>query len=157
MLLIRGGSCHGLDAPLEPGVAVAGNEVPEAVRQLLREHVNGFEQLEILLLAVRDPGKSWTAEAVAAELRIDARVVEEALDELHDRGLFARGLAPRSYVYRPSSPSLDQAVRELVRIHGEDRLALMEVMCATALERLRTMTLRKFADAFRLRRPKDDG
>jgi hypothetical protein len=128
------------------------SRVSERVRVFLREHVPEFEQLEVLLLAVRERDREWTAEEAALRLGLPADVAREALEHLREHGLLDGRCR-----YAPSLEGAAEAVAELQGTYETNRLGIVQVMSANALERLRTSTIRTFADAFRLRGDKRDG
>jgi hypothetical protein len=127
--------------------------VPESVRTLLHEHVEGYEQLETLLLFVPEPRQEWTAASAANALRVSVQTTADALEHLHATGL----LEPQpggAYRFAPRAEPHHEALVALERLCSQDRLAIMELMSAHALERLRLSALRTLAEAFRLRRRK---
>lgn len=124
-------------------------EVPAAVRDLIREQVHSYEELEALLFLHARPGEDCPPEAVAAALRVPADVAAAALGELAARGL-ARAAAAGGGAYRfgPATPALGAAVAALAAAYGEQRLAVIRLMSNNAIERLRTGATRAFADSF---------
>ena len=64
---------------------------------------------------------------------------------------------PDRYIYAPANPDLAHAVEVLARVYETDRAALMNVMNASAIERLRTKAMRAFADAFIIRKKDKNG
>lgn len=125
---------------------------------LLREHVETYEQLEALLLLQRDPKRTWSADAAGAALKISPEAAADALDHLSGRGLLA--IAPsgsgRLFRYAPTRAHTDEAVERLAREYDQNRLEIIKLMSAYAIERLRTAAIRAFAGAFVLGR-KEDG
>jgi hypothetical protein len=123
------------------------------IRQFLRQHVESHEHLETLLLLCRG-NRSWTAEAVASELKIPPESAQEALRHLVERGLaVSPSGADPGYLYAPKTGEVGECVKLLTTACREQRLAIMEMMSAHAIERMRAAALRRFADAFRLRGP----
>lgn len=131
-------------------------ELPEDLQAFLRDHIESYEQLEIVLLLQSRPHQSMESAAVAAELRLPESIVDEALDSLCQRRLLARTPDPVAplFQYRPATSSLGELVSELARVNHERRLDVMRLMNANAIERLRTRALSTFADAFLVRRRK---
>ncbi|HEY7930345.1 MAG TPA: hypothetical protein VID71_10045 [Steroidobacteraceae bacterium] len=127
-------------------------ELDAEVRQLLSEHVTGYEQLEALLLLHRDSRQSSTGEQLGAELRIDAGSMATALAELAEHGLLERRTGPPpSYRYAPVQTALAAAVDRLAQLYTEQRLEIIRQMSANAIERLRSSAARSFSEAFLLR------
>jgi sugar-specific transcriptional regulator TrmB len=127
-------------------------EQSERLRGFLRDHVSGFEELEALLFVAREAARDWTDSEVAATLNVPVEPISTALESLLSRGIveaIRRGKLT-AYRYAPKTDALRVQVAELQRIYPEQRLAVMQMMSANALERVRTAALQRFADAFRL-------
>jgi hypothetical protein len=132
--------------------------VPKDVRDFLREHIESYEHLEILLLFQAHPEKSWSSNSVAAELHVPGTIAEEALRFLCREALLGVEVGARAirFKYAPRSPELAAQVKGLLRAYSEQRIEIMTLMTANAVERLRTSALRKFSDSFLLGRKKND-
>jgi len=131
------------------------HEVPSDLQQFLRDHVETYEQLEILVLLAGAPDRHWSADDIAAALRVDHAVVTEGLAHLDRAGvLVASGpdTAPR-FAARPDHAAM---VVRLADVYRRDRLGIMNRMTSNALERVRTSALRAFTSAFLLGK-KNDG
>ncbi len=125
------------------------DDLPEDVRALLHEHIESYEQLEILLLLRRERYEQWTEEGLSARLRVRAELIETALAALKASGLIeAAGAVPTRFAYRPASSGLDAAAGRLEREYAERPILVIQLMSANAIERLRTAALHTFADAF---------
>jgi hypothetical protein len=134
---------------------MTGADIPHAVRAWLYEHVRTYDELETLLLLHRQRDRDWSAAALAEALKIAPAVAAEALAEFARRGLAAPGAAPDAFRYRPATPELELLVDHLARAYADDRLTVIELMTANAIERMRTGAMRVFADAFVVGRKKD--
>ena len=123
--------------------------VPEPAQRLLRECVSTFEQLGALLYLHDHKGKGSTVPALAKVLRIPAQSAREALDRLVSSGLvFQESTAPPAFTYRASSPELEACVEALVRACVEDRLGVLQLMGAFAIERTRAKLHKAFGGGF---------
>ena len=106
----------------------------------------------MLLLLNLEPRRAWTADEVAASLRISVASASARLLDLRQRGLLAVELTAGSaaidvaYTCRPST-SVAGVVDELAACYRELRLQVAEVI-ATAPRR----KLRLFVDAFKIRK-----
>ncbi|MGH8287550.1 MAG: hypothetical protein ACREV7_00775 [Steroidobacteraceae bacterium] len=130
-------------------------DLPEDVRALLKEHIESYEQLEMLLLLRRERYEGWTAEGLAARLRVGAEFIEPALAGLKLSGLVEiTGTAPARFAYRAASSGLDAAAGRLEREYAERPILIIQQMSANAIGRLRTAALHTFADAFVLKKGK---
>jgi len=128
------------------------------VRALLHEHIETYEQLEVLLLLRRERHEQWTVDALATRLHVRAELIGSALDRLEAAGLvLATGAAAASrYAYRPVSSGLEAASGRLDREYAERPLRIIQLMSANAIDRVRTAALHTFADAFVLKKKEDD-
>ena len=130
------------------------SDLPEDVRILLHEHIETYEQLEVLLLLRRERYEAWTPEALAARLHVAEALVQPALSTLKAAGLVTTdGTSdsaghPRRYAYRPASSGLDATVGILDREYAERPISIIRLMSANSIERVRTAALHTFADAF---------
>lgn len=138
---------------------MAADDLPEDVQKLLRDQIDSYEQLEILLLLRTEPDHPWTVEALSARLRIPASLALLALDELQTAGFVqARALgAEKQYAYVAQSSHVEATLERLVQAYREHPISILKQMSANAIERVRTAALRTFADAFILRKDKKDG
>jgi DNA-binding GntR family transcriptional regulator len=129
----------------------------DQLRAFLREHISSYEELEALLLLVRQPGQAFTDSEVAAALNVGTDAITPALERLASLVGFLRARARAGLVYyqfAPKTAEVAQLSRALVQLHAEQRLTLVQMMSANALERVRGAAMRRLADAFRLERPK---
>jgi hypothetical protein len=123
----------------------------QTLRKLLDTHVESFEKLELLMLLRRAPeGRSTNGElALALDLGDDE--VREIVAALSSAGLVSRAvdgsisLAPRTEAERA-------ALDELARVYAEDKIVLVKAIAETAMDRLRNLAGRAFADAFVIRK-----
>lgn len=126
--------------------------VAPAVAAFLREHIGSIELLEVLLLfQASPPGRTWSPDAVAAELRIQPRSVEQRCAALMRIGL----LIPTGSEYRYNGESpLAPTIEELAKAYRTHRVAIIEMIFSKPND-----SSRLFADAFVLRRsdPKGGG
>lgn len=124
--------------------------ISQDVRALIFERIDSVVHLELLLLLQADPGRAWTAEEVAQQLRIEPSWAIGQLGELASRGLLAPTAdAPDAYRYAPHPPELDAIVVQLSKDYAERRVTVITLIFSKPVDKLRT-----FADAFRLRKDK---
>jgi hypothetical protein len=137
-------------------------EIPEDVQALLRERIGSYEELEILLLLAREPAAAFTADSVGQRVRVPGPAAAGALDRLCAAGL-ATGCAGSgsgseqtgsAFRYQPRG-DLDRAVELLVREARDNPLAIIKLMSANAIERIRMSAVQMFADAFVLGKDRD--
>ena len=132
-------------------------DLPEDVRALLREHIETYEQLEVLLLLRRARHEKWTVAGLAARLQVRDELIDSALEGLRTAGLVAvTAAAPAPhFAYLPATSSLDAAAGRLDRDYAERPIRIIQLMSANAIERVRTSALQTFADAFVLKKKKE--
>jgi predicted ArsR family transcriptional regulator len=133
-------------------------DLPDDVRALLHEHIESYEQLEVLLLLRRERHEQWTAAELAARLHIREELIGSALEGLESSGLVAASGAASGpgFAYRPTSSGIDAAADLLDREYAERPIRIIQLMSANAIERVRTAALHTFADAFVLKKKDTD-
>lgn len=135
-----GGEATGVSTPLS-----------QTLRKLLDTHVDSFEKLELLMLLRRPPVERRTIGALALALDLGSDEVREIVAALSSAGLVERAadggisLAPRTAEDRA-------ALDELAQVYDEDKIALVKAIAETAMDRLRNLAGRAFADAFVIRK-----
>jgi hypothetical protein len=130
---------------------------PQKLRQFLFDHVETHEELQILMWFQQHSGSSATEGQIAADTGISTALVTEALERLTAAGMLASHLStPGAFHYDPKEPAVHEMLQRVVAIYREDPRSVIELMTANALQRLRASASRAFADAFRLRKRKDD-
>ena len=63
----------------------------------------------------------------------------------------------RLYTYADEDSARDAIIGSLERLYRDEPIQIMQLMSANAIERLRTSTIRAFADAFVVRKDKGRG
>lgn len=116
----------------------------EALRSFLQQRLTSIDQIEIVLLLMRDPSRSWTAPEVAAAVGTPPESAAMRLFLLASSGLLAFEAAgiPR-YRYAQPDPATHALLTELAEVYAENRDAI------AALLGLPPDPLRSFADAFK--------
>ena len=134
------------------------DDLPEDVRALLREHIESYEQLEVLLLLRRERQEKLTIAELTARLHIREELIGSALDGLEAGGLVVTTGTPaeRRFAYRPVSSGIDAAAGRLEREYAERPVRIIQLMSANAIDRVRSAALHTFADAFVLKKKDTD-
>ncbi len=126
--------------------------LPPQVQRFITAHIDSLEKLEVLLLLRARVDRVWSAEAVSRELRITESSASKRLRDLAHAGLVAEdGATPRGYRYSPASAQDEQDIAQLAEAYAERRVSVISFIFSRPLE-----NVRGFADAFRLKRDKDD-
>ncbi|KFE71082.1 hypothetical protein [Hyalangium minutum] len=127
--------------------------IPPRVQRFISTHIDSIEKLEVLLLLRARAEREWTARDVSLELRItDASAAARLQDLTARRLLVEKAGSPSSYRFQPASSEDEQAVAELQETYNTRRVSVISFIFSKPLDKVRG-----FADAFRLKRDKDDG
>ena len=117
--------------------------LPPRVTELLRERVQTYEELEILLALQADRSRAWTADEAASVVRVPASAASAALAALCRRQLITADRTGSAFRFA-AAPYLANTVAELAQIASQSRLPIIRVMNAHAVERLRLDAARAF-------------
>lgn len=143
---------------LKPRSHPRSHMIGEEVRVFLRDHIDSYEDLEVLLLLRREH-TGWTSEALCTRLNSTATLIERTLATLVRSRLVnvSHPPTPPSYAYADDDAARDATICALERAYREEPIQIIQLMSTNAIERLRTGAMRAFADAFILRKDKDRG
>lgn len=120
------------------------DRIPETVRLLIIEAIESVEQLEILLRLAADPGRAWSADEMARELRTSPRSAGHWLARLSKQKFLSdKG---GSFVFAPEPPARAAQVGALAQAYGTHRVSVIDMIFNRPLARLQS-----FADAFKIR------
>lgn len=127
--------------------------IPPRVQRFISTHIDSIEKLEVLLLMRTRADREWTARDVSQELRITEASASARLEDLAARRLLAvkEGPPPR-YRFSPTSSDDAQDVSALQETYSTRRVSVISFIFSKPLDKVRG-----FADAFRLKRDKDEG
>jgi Mn-dependent DtxR family transcriptional regulator len=132
--------------------------IPADVRALLDEHIHTLEQLEAIILMRKAEREDWSGEEVADLLHVSVESAREALQRLAQGGVLeAIELPARGVRYRGFTKRFEALVDRLLEVYESNRIELMMLLSANAIERMRTGALHAFADAFVIGRRRKDG
>lgn len=131
--------------------------VPPHVTELLTNRVDSFEKLEVIVALHAAPRMTMTVDQLAQQLKLSRDTIRETMMALRGDSLVELTSTGEVQLLPPSNRD-HTAVTDLVSLYNEDRLMIVRIMGEIALERIRTMTSRAFADAFIIRKKprKDD-
>ncbi len=128
------------------------------VQSFLREYIETYEELEVLLLLQREASGPWTADSLAARLRIPLAALGDALAALRGRKLVESIPAGLEEHYRlPVEVARSQTVVRLASLYANQSIEIIKLMSANSIERIRTAALRSFAEAFLFRKDDKNG
>jgi hypothetical protein len=125
--------------------------VSEAVRAFLADHVDGFQELE-LLAALVARGGSASIEDLARDAHTTVSELVPAVERLRGSGVLDAGEPRDACRVAVDDPRLE----ELVEIYRRDPVVVLRMLNSLAIERVRLGATRAFADAFLIRRKNRD-
>jgi len=132
---------------------VSDAAIPPRVQRFIATHIDSIEKLEVLLLLRSRADREWNARDVSQELRITESSATARLEDLTARRLLVKASgSASSYRYSPASSDDDEDVGELQSTYSTRRVSVISFIFSKPLDRVRG-----FADAFRLKRDKDEG
>jgi hypothetical protein len=127
--------------------------IPPRVQRFISTHIDSIEKLEVLLLMRARADREWTARDVSQELRITEASATARLEDWAVRRLLAvKDGSPPHYRFKPASTEDEQDVSALQDTYSTRRVSVISFIFSKPLDKVRG-----FADAFRLKRDKDDG
>ncbi|WP_224248638.1 hypothetical protein [Hyalangium gracile] len=126
--------------------------IPARVQRFIATHIDSIEKLEVLLLLRARAERDWSARDVSQELRITEMSATARLEDLTARRLLVKDGSPPIYRYGPASSEDAQDVGDLQATYSTRRVSVISFIFSKPLDKVRG-----FADAFRLKRDKDDG
>jgi hypothetical protein len=125
------------------------NGLPEDVRRFLYQHVVSVEQLEVLLLARRSPGRAWSAPDMARELYSTPFAIAQRFQALVAAGLM-REAATGQFQYAARSNEIDGTVSRVETMYRERPVAVITAIASRSVENMKA-----FSEAFRIRNKED--
>jgi hypothetical protein len=121
----------------------------------LLERLEGLEAVEIIVSLSQLTDDVATCSTLAGRLRLPEGLVQNALDRLSDIGLVV-GRPDGTFSIRIPDEATAQGLETLVDQYQRNRLEIIRILNANAIERIRKRALRAFARSFVLRKD-DDG
>lgn len=123
-------------------------------RRLLDVTLNSFEKLEIAIALHRAEAQTLSVSELGARLRLSSQIIERGIDDLAGAGVLHVVSEHARLILDPRDiPAMD----EIAALYDEDRLLVVRTLTEISMDRIRGMAARAFADAFQLRRKKEDG
>jgi hypothetical protein len=123
----------------------------EDLRRFLFDHVTTYDELALLLLAQRESEVYWSATSAAESLGLSTEASRVALESLTARGLLVGNSSQTAFRYAPNSKTLATKADHLRRAYGDDRFAIVQMMTANAMLRVRGAAARNFGEALQQR------
>lgn len=129
------------------------NELPDEVRQFIARSISSVTQLEALLLLRDNREREWTVDEISRTLCATARGMADQLNALVVEGLVRTTNSPEPrYRYGPTAGDrLDALAAWLTELYQQRRVAVISSIYSEPLHKARS-----FADAFRIRKDKEE-
>ena len=123
--------------------------LPDDIRRFLDGNIETIDQLEVLRVLGEKPDREWTPASLAAEVQADPQLVTAHVAALQGRGLLTAQQRGADLVARHGArtPELQALVSRLLQFYRERPVTMIKLVYERAKD-----PLRKFADAFRLRK-----
>lgn len=123
--------------------------ISDRLRAFLQERLLSMDQIDVILLLMREPGRAWNATEVASALGTAPQPAAMRLFLLASSGLlvFETGAGVPQYRYVPSGDDQDALLHELAEAAAADRGAIVDLVEQGARD-----PLRSFSDAFKLKK-----
>jgi hypothetical protein len=127
--------------------AALPNSPSPALQEFLQQRLTSIDQIDIVLLLMREPARSWTAPEVASAVGTAQESAAMRLFLLASGGLltFEPAGIPR-YRYAVADADTQATLSELAELYDRDRNAVAALVGAPP------DPLRSFADAFKLKK-----
>jgi hypothetical protein len=115
---------------------------------LLESKLDTFEKLEVVL-TLRTAGSPLTLTQLAHELQVGTEALQRVTDSVVESGIIAQS---DDNLFALRSGTWDPLIEEAAHLHQHHPQQLMRAFTRIGMERIRGMSARTFADAFRIRK-----
>ncbi len=132
---------------------LSDEKISEDVRTFIYSNVDSVGLIETLALLVHNKDRDWTSQQISQELRSNKDTVDHQLKRLTALGIVVpHEHDPQRYRYAPSSVELSAILEKLV-----DAFEIYPVRIIELIFKKPNEALRRFADAFKIRKDTEDG
>lgn len=128
--------------------------LPDGVGELLTR-VDSFEKLELVVALYGAPRSTMTVDELSQLLKISRDETRRTALELRGASLVVLTSSGAVQLLPPTTRDLE-LVGKLVALYDQDRLAVVKAMGQIAVDRIRNMASRAFAEAFVIRKKAGD-
>jgi hypothetical protein len=135
---------------------VTDSKLDKKAQALMQAQLDSFEKLEVVR-ALRAAVRPMSRLELERECRFSPDTVLDAFNRLSQTNVIV--LDAEQNFARLGKIAQDPAFEALMRFYDDDRSAVLAMLSKIAMERIRSMAARAFADAFILRKKQggDDG
>ena len=124
---------------------MADDALPPSVTQLLAQHIQSLEQLEVLLLLRSQPQRAWTVAEVFEVVRSSPASIAARLQKFTAEAFLIEEKG--AFRYAPKDQNVAAAVEQTATCYQTSRVRVIEAIFAPP-----TDPVQSFADAFKLRK-----
>ena len=124
------------------------------LRRLLESKLDTYEKLELVVVLSRLDGSTGTVVQLARQLQVGEDILKRVAIDLSRTGVVA--IDPDDKVKLVATPEELAFIAEGGRFYESSPRKVISLLSAIAMDRIRGMAARSFADAFTLRKKKDD-
>jgi hypothetical protein len=129
------------------------SRITPQLRRLLESPLDTFEKLEVCMMLWTATAHTQSPRELSARIQLPVDLVERALEEL----VAAKFVELAGGLARLTVPAhLVDDVQALVELYATDRILIVRTLSELAVNRVRSMAARAFADAFQLRKKSED-
>jgi hypothetical protein len=133
---------------------VTHGRIPIEIAEFLRDQIQTYEQLEILVKIGRDPASDHLLDPLVRDLNLDSTAGAAVVDQLSTAGLLTITRDAAGDRVR-CQENVRTVIARLAEVYEADRIQLISEMTQNALERVRNSAIRTFSSAFLLGRRRD--
>jgi hypothetical protein len=127
---------------------VAATKIPKDIRDFVARFLPSVEHLETFIVLRRNTTKSWSAQDLAAELRIPQSAAGDVLERLaSDNFLDVKISNEILYRFNPATEALESSAAACADFYLRERITMINLVMAATLG-----PLHDFAEAFRIKK-----
>lgn len=124
-------------------------KLDDEARRLLETQLDSVEKLEVMRV-LRASGHALSAEELESRCTLKSEIVVDTLLDLERSKLVE--LDAGGKLVRLGQAAVEPSFVALLRHYEEDRLGILSVLSSGAMQRIRSMAARTFAEAFVIRK-----
>ena len=127
----------------------------DELRRLLAAKLDTYEKLELVVVLSRRDDREQSVAELARELQVGPDVLRRLAADLVRTGLVET--TPEDTLRLIASVEESKIIAEGAELYASDPSKVIGLLSTIAMDRIRGMSARSFADAFSLRKKKKDG
>lgn len=118
-------------------------------REFIQMYVPSLGALEVLLLLLKFPERSWTVDSITKELRSNTNMIQGFIHFFQSRGVLTH--EGEIYSLARGHDAFLQRLRELSELFSERPVSILNEIYSTPKS---SSTIQMFADAFKIKKEK---